>query len=167
MVWVIMRQRGYPQNAGVLVVLVGSDNGLSLGWHQVIIWTNAGLLLIGPLGTNFSEILIEIYTFSFKKRDLKMLSEKNGSHFLSAWMCLQKLYCRSIPMEMSWWRHQMETFSGLLVLWEGNPPVTGGFPPQRPVMWSFDVFFDAEQTAKQTIRTPVIWDAIALIMASL
>ena len=28
-----------------------------------IIWTNAGILLIGPLGTNFSEILIEIYIF--------------------------------------------------------------------------------------------------------
>ena len=25
---------------------------------------------------------------------------------------------------------------------EGNPPVTGGFPSRRPVMWSFDVFFD-------------------------
>ena len=38
----------------------GSDNGLSPGWRQAIIWTNAGILLIGPLGTNFSEILIEI-----------------------------------------------------------------------------------------------------------
>ena len=28
---------------------------------QAIIWTNDGILLIGPLGTNFSEILIEIY----------------------------------------------------------------------------------------------------------
>ena len=25
---------------------------------------------------------------------------------------------------------------------EGNSPVTGGFPSQRPVMQSFDVFFD-------------------------
>ena len=36
-------------------------------WRQAIIWTNAGILLIGPLGTNFSEILIKILTFSFKK----------------------------------------------------------------------------------------------------
>ena len=36
----------------------------------------------------------------------------------------------------------METFSMLLALCEGNPPVTCGFPSQRPVMWSFDVFFD-------------------------
>ena len=55
---------------------IGSDNGLSPGRRQAIIWTNAGLLLIGPLGTNFSEILIEIQTFSFKKMDLKMSSAK-------------------------------------------------------------------------------------------
>ena len=36
----------------------------------------------------------------------------------------------------------METFSALLALCEGNLPVTGGFPSQRPVTRSFDVFFD-------------------------
>ena len=44
---------------------IGSDNGLSPGRRQVIIWTNAGILLIGPLATNFSDILIEILAFSF------------------------------------------------------------------------------------------------------
>ena len=39
---------------------IGSDNGLSPGRRQAIIGTNGGILLIGPLGTNFSEILIEI-----------------------------------------------------------------------------------------------------------
>ena len=56
--------------------IIGSDNGLSLGWHKGIFWTNAGILWIGPLGTNFSEILIEIRTFSFKKMRLKMSSGK-------------------------------------------------------------------------------------------
>ena len=42
----------------------------------------------------------------------------------------------------SWWRHQMEKFSVLLAICAGNSPVTGEFPAQRPVMWSFDVFFD-------------------------
>ena len=51
---------------------VGSGNGLSPGQCQAIIWTNAGILLNWPLGTNFSEILIEIYTFSVKKMHLKM-----------------------------------------------------------------------------------------------
>ena len=40
------------------VTITGSNNGLLPGLHQAIIWTNAGILLIGPLGTNFSEILI-------------------------------------------------------------------------------------------------------------
>ena len=58
------------------LTITGSDNGLSPGWHQAIIWANAGILLIGPLGINFSEILIEINTFSFKKMPLKMSSGK-------------------------------------------------------------------------------------------
>ena len=58
------------------LTIIGSDNGLSPGRHQAIIWTNARLLLIGPLGTNFSEILIAIETFSFKKMHLKISSAK-------------------------------------------------------------------------------------------
>ena len=56
--------------------LDGLDNGLSPGRHQAIIQTNAGILLIGPLGTNFSEILIGIQILSFTKMDLKMPSAK-------------------------------------------------------------------------------------------
>ena len=58
------------------LTIIGSDNGLSPGRLQAIIWTNAGILLIRPLGTNFSEILIGIQTFSFKKMYLKMSSAK-------------------------------------------------------------------------------------------
>ena len=58
------------------LIIIGSDSGLLPGRRQAIIWTNAGLLLIGPLGTNFNEILIEIYTFSFKKMHLEMSSGK-------------------------------------------------------------------------------------------
>ena len=56
--------------------IIGSDNGLSPGRRPAIIWTNAGILLIGTLGTNFSEILIEIRIFSFKKMGLKVSSAK-------------------------------------------------------------------------------------------
>ena len=56
--------------------IIGSDNGLSPDRQKAIIWSSAGKLLIGPLGTNFSKILIEIQTFSFKKRHLKLLSGK-------------------------------------------------------------------------------------------
>ena len=51
-----------------------------MAWHllgaQAIIWTNAGIFLIGSLGTNFLENLIKIHTFSFKKMHLKMLFVK-------------------------------------------------------------------------------------------
>ena len=56
--------------------IIGSDNGLSPGRRQAIIWTNAGILLIGPLGTNFSEFLIVIHAFSFSKLHLEMASAK-------------------------------------------------------------------------------------------
>ena len=58
------------------LTVFGSDNGLLPGRRQAIIWTNVGIFLIGPPGTHFSEILIKIYTFSFKKMHLKMLSGK-------------------------------------------------------------------------------------------
>ena len=42
------------------LTIIGSDDGLSPGRCQAIIWTNAGIFLIGPLGANFGEILIKI-----------------------------------------------------------------------------------------------------------
>ena len=58
------------------LTIIGSDNGLSPGRRQAIIWTNVGILLIRPLGTNFSYILIGNQTFSFKKMHLNMSSGK-------------------------------------------------------------------------------------------
>ena len=58
------------------LTIIASDNGLVPGWRQAIIWTKAGILLIGPPGTNFSEILIEIHIISFNKIQLKTSSGK-------------------------------------------------------------------------------------------
>ena len=58
------------------LTIIGSDNGLSPGRRQAIIWTNAGLLSIEPLRTYFSENLIKIQPFSLKKMHVKMLSAK-------------------------------------------------------------------------------------------
>ena len=58
------------------LTVIGSDNGLSPGRHQTIIWTNAWISSTGPLGTNFNEILIQIHTFSFMKMHLKRSSAK-------------------------------------------------------------------------------------------
>ena len=55
-----------------ILTIISSDNGWLPGRRQIIIWTNAGMLLIGPLGTTFSEIYIKVHTFSFKKMLLEM-----------------------------------------------------------------------------------------------
>ena len=56
--------------------IIDSDNGLSPDRRQAIIWNNVGILLSGPLGIVFSQISIEIHTFSFKKMHLKTSSAK-------------------------------------------------------------------------------------------
>ena len=58
------------------LTIIGSNNGLSHGRRLAIIWKNVGILLIGPLETNFHEILIEIHTFSFRKIYFKMSQGK-------------------------------------------------------------------------------------------
>ena len=58
------------------LIIIVSDNGLSLDRRQAIIWINDGQLSFGPLGRIFSEIVIEIYIFSFKKMHLKISSGK-------------------------------------------------------------------------------------------
>ena len=58
------------------LTIIGSDNGLLPVWRKAIIWTNAGILLIGALGTNFSELSIIIQTFLFKKNRLKVSPAK-------------------------------------------------------------------------------------------
>ena len=58
---------------------IGWDNGLAPTRRQTIISTNAEILIIGPLGRNFSRILIEILTFHCRLR--------RGGHFVSALFC--------------------------------------------------------------------------------
>ena len=58
------------------LTIIDSDNGLSTRWRQAIIWINAGILSIRPLGTNFSHIVFKIQTSLFKNMHVKMSSEK-------------------------------------------------------------------------------------------
>ena len=53
------------------LTIIGSDNGLSPGRLQAIIWTNDVILLIGALGTTFTEILIKIQTFFTLKKSFE------------------------------------------------------------------------------------------------
>ena len=59
-------------------------------------------------------------------------------------VCLRSLahICLIKSQWITWWRHQMETFSALLAICAGTSPVPGEFPAQRPVTRSFDVFYD-------------------------
>ena len=68
------------------LTIIDSDNGLSPGRRQAIIWTNAGILLIGPSGTDFSDILIKIKTSSLKKCIWKCRLENVGN-FVWASIC--------------------------------------------------------------------------------
>ena len=93
----------------VKLTIIGSDNGLSPGRCQAIIWTNAGILLIGPLGTNFSEISIGILIFSFKKMCLKVLSTK--------WRPL----CLGLNvLKLAAWQHQAFTWTSVDTLCQSN-----------------------------------------------
>ena len=81
-----------------------SDNGLSPGRRQAIIWTSAGILLIGPLGTNFSEIPIGIQTFSVKKIYLKMSSAKWRPFCLGLNVLRSTFsWCPQLNATRSWW----------------------------------------------------------------
>ena len=82
-------------------------------------------------------------------------------YIMSSWWILAN--------RLSLWRHKMEIFSALLVLCAGNLPVTGEFPHTKASdaeLWCF-LWSTPEQTVEQTLETPVIWDAIALILTSL
>ena len=67
--------------ASVKWVSIGSDNGFEPDRRQATIWTNAHFLSIRPKATNYSEILILVETFSFKKMHLKRRL-RNGGHFV-------------------------------------------------------------------------------------
>ena len=62
--------------ASVKLTNISSDNGLSPIRRQAIIWTNAVIVSIRPQGTYFSEILLKIPKFSFKKIHLKISCAK-------------------------------------------------------------------------------------------
>ena len=87
------------------LTIIGLDNGLLPKWHQAIIWTSAGILLIGPSGTNFCEILIGVQIFSFKKMYWKM-SDARWHPFC---LCLNVL----TPCGLVIWHHK----SGSILSW--------------------------------------------------
>ena len=76
------------------LTIIGPDNDFSPGRRQAIIWTNAGILLIVPWGTNFSEILLGIQTFSFKKMHLIMSFAKWRPFCLGLNVKVEYMHCK-------------------------------------------------------------------------
>ena len=119
------------------LIIIASDNGLSPSRHQAIIWTNAGILLIRPLGLNFSEILIEIHTFSFKKMHLKMSSAKRqpfclGLNVLT--VTSLPIFCAfSVPVRLG----QQQWRSMFMPYWARWSPVMETSPSQSLKTHSF------------------------------
>ena len=101
------------------LTIIGSDNGLSPGRRQAITWTNVGILLIEPAGTNFSEISIGIQTFSFKKMHLNMSSAKWRPFCLSlnVLMCYMRYsdVLHSVIMELDFMSWRLLLVNHLLV----------------------------------------------------
>ena len=120
------------------ITTIGSDNGLSPSRRHAIIRTNAGILLIEPLGTNFNEILIEMHIFSLKKIHFKMSSGKRrpfclGLNVLTQWHLMVHIYGSLNRVIIGSGLFSSKKTSKLRVtsLCEGNPQVTGRFPKQR------------------------------------
>ena len=101
--------------------IFGSDNGLSPGQRQAIFWTNTGILSIWPLGTNFSEMLIKIYTFSFMKMHMKMSSAK------------RRPFCPVRDELKLWftWEDKHPVSGSSKVSHGAKCPRVGGMPPLR------------------------------------
>ena len=109
---------------------------LGLGWFDAVIWWDSVIVR--------SRIVSEPRELSRSRCcDIKTKPVVTG---LSLWQSYYHPngWSVSIPQIYgSWWRHQMQTFCALLAICAGNSPVTGElFPAQRPVTWSFGVFFD-------------------------
>ena len=103
------------------LTIIGSDNGLSPDRRQAIIWTNAGILLIWPLGTNFSEISIEIDIFSLKKNE-NVVCKMVLLDDIMTWKCFQHYWPfvrRILGSLMDWfyWSLVYSFQKGLMMWW--------------------------------------------------
>ena len=126
--------------------IIGSDNGLSPGRLQAIIWTNAGILLIRTLGTNFSEILIEIRIFSLKKMGLKVSSAK--------W----RPFCLGLNELMASWKRFPHCFVRGIHVFDRFPTQSHS----SGISWSFFIVSSNTLFSKQS-RAPFYWHGLTLI----
>ena len=114
-------------------------------WAGCITWTNDDpihwCIYLGPL-------ILKWIIFAPNCIHYKMWNE------IIYQFCLAPIYF----LNQLWrWRRQMETFSALLAICAGNSPVPGEFPAQRPVTWSFHVFFDLRLNKRLSKQSQGWW----------
>ena len=147
------------------LTIIGSDNGLSPERRQAITWTNAGILLIGPLGTNFSKILIGIQTFSLKKIHLKMSSVKCCSfclclNVLTKWKNLNGLsLCLQIPQYLTVPGHQQAQWWWLS---PNSPKLMFRFVDCATVNKVYPILSFAGCLKKFSVLQAQLWDHLVL-----
>ena len=92
-------------------------------------------------------------THLFKTENILQKKTKSREQYIYTLMyVLPWLWSWFIICHAPWWCHQVETFSALLVLCEGNE-----LPSQRPVTRSFDVFFDLRMNKSLSKRSIHRW----------
>ena len=112
-------------------IIIGSDNGLSSGWHQALIWTNAGIRLIGPLETNFNEISIKMLTIFHSNKCIWMGRLRNSGHFVSATMCYE------LALYSCWARTWSSLCLQMAQIWVNIGPDNGLLPDRdQDITWT-------------------------------
>ena len=134
------------------LIIIGSYNGLSPDRRQAIIWTNAGILLIWPLGKNFSEILIEILTFSFKKMHLKVSSAKRRPFCLGLNVLTSLLFRPAMPygvmhLDQYWFMSDTKPWPEPMLTFKSIEPLGAN---SSEILTEFQNFFFGENIVYQS-----------------
>ena len=123
-----------------------SDNFVNSTGSSDTTWRCEYRSILGYWSTSVQVCLLPIIGHSHKPMAYILLIRRFETSFIEIlFICFFKqihLNLLSAKLHRSWWRHQMETFSALLVICAGNSPVTGEFPAQRPLTRSNDIFFE-------------------------
>ena len=125
-------------HAPLKLVVIGPGIGLALVWLKAnlssirLTWTSIRM--------NRGKSKSKWSPNSFKKMHFKRFEKRRSfCHVIYILIWWKKTKTHRI---VTWWRHQMETFSALLVICAGNSPVTGEFTSHRPVTRTCNVFID-------------------------
>ena len=120
--------------------------------YSLCMYIHANLRIVKHLQTDYWGCMIICRTFKTFCPRLALLY----CVVLRYWSILP-IFLITSPPNITWWRHQVETFSALLAICAGNSPVSGEFPAQKPVTRSFDVFFDVRLIKRLSKRSRGWW----------